>query len=189
MLPLPYLGGAAEAAFRRRRYELIDKLGADFGLLEDAGRVDQAAALVGSLVGGGPAKRAKPGRDRFFISYPRARPAEADFVEMTLRRRNQDVFRDDHGLEPGSHLPSAIRDQLHAATVFIAVWGREYACSPWCHDELELALDRSSDGGVRIVLLCVDETRVIPPRARDLIRSPCKTRGEIEALVLSLIEG
>lgn len=188
MLPLPYFGGAAEAAFRRRRYELLDRLGADFGSLEDADRVDQATALLGSLVGGATAKRAKPGKDRFFISYPRARPSEADFVEMTLRRRNQDVFRDDHGLESGSHLPSAIRDQLHAATVFVALWGQEYACSPWCHDELELALDRSLSTGLKIVLLCVDSTRMIPSRARELIRYRCTTRSEIEALVLSLVE-
>ena len=187
VLPFTFFGGAAEASYRRRRYELGDRLGEEVLALTGSEGVDQAAALLERLVEGKSGKASREGRTRFFISYPRARPAEADFVEMTLRRRNQDVFRDDHGLEAGDHLQSTIREQLFAADVFIALWGREYACSPWCHDELEQALDRMEGGRLRIVLLCVDETRIVPPRARGILHHLCMTRADIEARVLDLL--
>ena len=189
VLPLPYFGGAAQASFGRRRYELLDRLGARLEALNEPGEADQATGLLEAVIEGAPDGRARPRKERFFVSYPRARPAEADFVEMTLRRRNQDVFRDDHGLEAGGHLPSALRDQIHAATVFVAMWGQDYACSPWCHDELELALDRRQDDHLKILLIRIDDTRIVPPRARDLVNYRCLSREEIEVRLLAVIDG
>lgn len=187
VLPLPFFGGAAEAAYQRRRYELTDRLGLDATSLYDAAVGERAVGLLEGLVNGAFVGRAGGETERFFISYPRARPEEADFVETLLRRRNRDVFRDDHDIEPGEHLPAVIRERIHAATTFIALWGREYACSPWCHDELDLALDRSEGGHLRIVLICVDQTRVVPPRARQLVHYMCNSRSEIEARILGLL--
>jgi hypothetical protein len=122
------------------------------------------------------------------LSYAKARPQEADFVEMILRRRHLLVLRDDKDFAPGAVLPSEIRDNIHKAEVFVAIWCREYACSPWCFDELELALDRSQSGAQTILLLNVDGTRVVPPRARDIVSYPATSRHDIEGYLLKFLE-
>jgi len=42
---------------------------------------------------------------RFFISYPRTRPAEADYVETVLRRQNMLVFRDETDFSARHEIP------------------------------------------------------------------------------------
>lgn len=33
-------------------------------------------------------------------------------------------------------------DALNDVNVFITLWCREYACSPWCYDEFDIAIDK-----------------------------------------------
>ncbi|RBN36059.1 hypothetical protein DMN50_37435, partial [Priestia megaterium] len=60
-----------------------------------------------------------------------------------LRRRNLQVFRDESKFGAGHAIPTLIEEAIYGANIFIAVWCTEYACSPWCFDEFELALDRA----------------------------------------------
>jgi hypothetical protein len=125
---------------------------------------------------------------RFFISYARSRPQEADFVEMILRRRNLTVFRDDRDFGAGRSVSGEISEYICQAQVFVTLWCKEYACSPWCFDEFDSALARHKDGHLALWLLCVDDTRIVPPAARQLINYPIRTREELEGRVLSLLE-
>lgn len=146
ILPLSFLDGAASLSFYRRRYELEDKLGSDYLLLQDEKKVKdviklsekiselQSFSTLGVNLVSTPPK--------FFISYPRTRPAEADYIETLLRRRNIPVFRDESDFGAGAAIPTEITEGIYEANIFIAVWCAEYACSPWCFDELELALER-----------------------------------------------
>lgn len=188
VIPLGHLGGAAAEHLERHRYELRDMLGSGFDELSGPREPTSYRVLLEGLV-----DRASIGGHRdedrnFFISYARERPAEADLVEMTLRRRNRAVYRDEHAFEPGSGLLAAIAEGIHAVDVFLALWCREYACSPWCNDELEAALDRAAHGALRVVILDLDGTRIVPRRARGLIAHPSRSRPEIEALLLRLVE-
>ncbi|MBY3252157.1 toll/interleukin-1 receptor domain-containing protein [Rhizobium laguerreae] len=105
---------------------------------------------------------------RFFISYPRERSAAADQVEALLRRRNAEVFRDDDSFEVGAEITGEIRRNIVRSYVFLALYCREFMLSPWCFDELEFAFERSGNGLLRIALLCLDDSRVVPPQARTL---------------------
>ena len=131
ILPLMILGGAAEQSFVRQRYALEDRLGNRISALSEPNRIEEAIALLGDL-----SRPREDGREaqsrRFFISYPRCRPQEADFIEMILRRRNQIIFRDDQNFEAGQPIPTEIDQHIYHAEVFIAIWCKEYACSPWC---------------------------------------------------------
>ena len=124
----------------------------------------------------------------FFISYPRARPAEADFIEMILRRRNFTVLRDEKEFKADEDIPNAIKENIYKSDIFISVWCREYACSPWCFDELTLALERKKKSNMEIWLLCVDETRVVHPEARRMLNHPVNSRSEIEGKILNLLD-
>jgi TIR domain len=135
-------------------------------------------------------KRAKPRQAPppcFFISYARARPEEADFVEAILRRRDCLVVRDEKDFGAGRPLPGEIVEHIHQASVFVALWCKEYACSPWCFDELDLALERRETGALTLWLLQIDDTRIVPPAARGLISYWLSTRDELEGRVLKLL--
>jgi hypothetical protein len=107
---------------------------------------------------------------------------------MTLRRRNLTVFRDERDFGAGRPIPSEITEFIHRADVFVTIWCREYACSPWCFDELVLALERHAAGALTLWLLCVDDTRIVPPGARDLTNYPARNREELERHILTLLE-
>lgn len=188
LLPLPILGGAAQQAFERRRYELVDRLGVDLASLDDDKLIGQAIGYAVILAEEGIASgKVQQEAPSFFISYARARQAEADFVETLLRRRNLRVFRDESDFGAGYAIPIAIREAIFGATVFIALWSAEYACSPWCFDELELALDRHANGMIDLWLLRVDSTRVVPTRARELAYFDTPSRELLEGKVLGLL--
>jgi|SRR5215213_159935 len=186
ILPLTILGGAAEQSFLRQRYALEDRLAKRIALLNELEGIEQAISLLDDLSHPHEATTKGDGH-RFFISYPRCRPQEADFIEMILRRRNQTVFRDDHNFESGKPIPAEIDQHLYHADVFIAIWCKEYACSPWCFDEFDLALRRHKEGRLALWLLCVDDTRVVPPAARELLNYPISSRADLEGTILKLL--
>lgn len=141
VLPLPFLGGAAKLAFDRRRYELTDRLGNEINTLYSGCCTSRIAELLALLKKKGvehaSLTKASP---NFFIIYARGRQAEADFVETLLRRRNLKVFRDETEFGAGHAIPNLIKEAIFEATIFIALWSSEYACSPWCFDEMEIAV-------------------------------------------------
>jgi hypothetical protein len=188
LLPLTFLGGAAAQAFDRRRYLLEDRLGSKVASLHDLNCSTEIVELLVTASSEGMASSPVPLPLKFFISYPRARPCEADFVETALRRRQYDVFRDENDFAPGTPVTSAIEAAIYSANVFIAIWSKEYACSDWCFDELSLALERQEAGKLKVWILCVDNTRIIPPGARNLINYPARSREELERHLMVLLE-
>lgn len=188
IIPLSFLGGAARESFLRRRYELEDRFANNYLLFHDEKKIADSIKLGEGLVSYSDTKEQNLNPPNFFVSYPRARPGEADHIETLLRRRNFQVFRDESKFGAGYAIPKQIEEAIYEANVFIAVWCKDYACSPWCFDELELALDRLEAGKIRIWIICVDDTRIVPKRARNLHYFTVKTRNEIEGQILKLLE-
>jgi TIR domain len=188
LLPLTFLGGASAQAFDRRRYLLEDRLGSKIAVLHDPGCPSEIVELLAAVSSEAVMSSPQSSLMKFFISYPRAKPCEADFVETALRRRQFDVFRDENDFAPGTPITGAIEAAIYSANVFIAIWSKEYACSDWCFDELTLALQRQAAGKLKVWILCVDNTRIIPPAARNLINYPARSREELERQVMLLLE-
>jgi TIR domain len=180
VLPLSFLGGAGAECFDQRRHELADRLGDDIAALHSAERIGQAVELLDRLAKARPAGLPSLSPPEVFVSYARCRPQDADYVEMALRRRDVRVYRDEQDFGAGRAIQGEITEHIHRASVFIALWCREYACSPWCYDELQLALERARSGKLEIWMFCLDDTRIVPPAARELVSFPGQTRGEIE---------
>jgi hypothetical protein len=188
VLPLTFAGGAAGTLFQKYQYELQDRLSERIAVLHEANRTNEVIELVELLAAETSAAKTPPMHARVFISYPRSRPEEADFVEMTFRRRNYDVYRDERDFGAGEHVHREIIEHIHRSTVFLVIWCKEYACSPWCYDELEIALKRHRAGDLALWILCVDDTRIVPRGARKLISYPAYSREELEGRVLALME-
>jgi hypothetical protein len=188
LLPLTFLGGASGSAFQARQYELEDRLKDKIAVVHDPDQIGSAVDALEILASAPLVESIGQDKTRFFISYPRTRPQEADYIEMALRRRNYDVFRDERDFGAGQPVQSEIIEHIHRANIFIVVWCKEYACSPWCYDELEIALARHNTKALDLWILQVDETRIVPPAARGLIGYPAKSREELEGQILKLLE-
>ncbi|MGL5256407.1 MAG: toll/interleukin-1 receptor domain-containing protein, partial [Proteocatella sp.] len=184
IFPFSFMGGAAMRSFYRKQYALKDRFGNKYSLLQDEIHFcDILNELEESIKSTIDSKE----KLRFFISYSRKHPYEADYIETILRRLGLEVFRDESDFGAGDEIPDQITEALYASNVFIAVYCADYACSPWCYDELELALDLHAKKKMKLWLLCVDETRVVSKRARKLIHYRLKTREEIEGKLLWLL--
>lgn len=183
--PFSFMGGAAMHSLYRKQYALMDRFGSKYPLLQDE---IHFCDILNELEDPMKSKIDSKEELRFFISYSRKHPYEADYIETILRRRGLEVFRDESDFGAGDEIPDQITEKLHASNVFIAVYCADYACSPWCYDELELALDIHEKKGMKLWLFCVDDTRVVSRRARNLIHYRVKTRDEIEGKLLSLLK-
>jgi TIR domain len=79
-----------------------------------------------------------------------------------------------------------IEEHLARCDVFIVLWSRDYACSPWCYDELATALRRAEAGEMQLWLLRVDDIRIVPPKARELIAYDCFDRDRLASTLAVL---
>lgn len=184
VIPFTIGGGAALQAYERREFQLKDKLGDAVYLLNGMEHLECIIEKIDEKI----IKRKNEIDERkVFISYARKRPCEADYVEALLRRRNISLFRDESEFGAGKEVPIEIEENIYKSNTFIAVYCAEYACSPWCYDELELALDLREKGQMEIWILCVDDTRIVSKRARELVFYRVKTREEIEGKIVSLL--
>jgi len=189
ILPFSFMAGAAGQSFDRNRYQLKDKLGDEYTILQDVQGIKKVLELsVGKIEGTCSKIGRREEEPKVFISYPRARPHEADYVETILRRRNIKIFRDESEFGAGDSIPNEINEAILSSNIFIALWCSDYACSPWCFDELEIAMKRQKLGKIKLWILCVDETRIVPTHARNLVYYSVRTREEIEGIILRLLD-
>lgn len=183
VLPLTFLGGAARAHFDENYWDLKDLIPNDLSVLNDPSAIARAPVLLETMLTGNKGVEERT----FFISYARARPNEADYVETLLRRRNHIVYRDEEHFEPSADTQTEIIKNIKRANVFVALWCREYACSPWCFDELQIGLERHGKGLAELWIFCVDDTRIVPKEARVLNYYRTTSREELEGRILFLL--
>jgi len=185
ILPITILKGALARFFDTHRYEYDDILGSDVDVLHSVDRIERIPDLIAKLT----SRRSKGSQqgNRVFVSYARTQSSMADFVEMALRRRGIDVVRDEASFEPGHAIPNEIQEKILSAQIFIALWSLDYASSPWCFDEIEFALDRQESGALDIWFIQLDDTRIVPPRARNKVTYKAVNRAELKAVIDSLI--
>jgi hypothetical protein len=183
VLPLTFLGGAAQDYFDAKYWDLRDLIPNDLQVLNDQSAITSVPSLLETLLTGGQGEVERT----FFVSYARARPHEADYVETLLRRRNHIVYRDEENFEPSADTQAEIIKNIKRASVFVALWCREYACSPWCFDELEIGLERHSKGLAELWIFCIDDTRIVPKAARALNYYPVNSREQLEGKILFLL--
>lgn len=185
ILPLAALKGASARFLDSHRYEYDDILGSDAQILQQPERYQEIPSLLSSAAS---EKILRSERNaRIFLSYAREQSEEANFVEMTLRRRGVDVLRDETSFETGHAIPDQIRESIFSSDIFLALWSADYACSPWCFDEIEIALDRLERKQISLWILQLDDTRIVPPRARDKLSHPASDREQMKSILTSLL--
>lgn len=182
IIPFTQYKGAAENYYNRNKYKIKDLLGSKYNVLftENSNKIIKSFLEVREKQ-----NINNKNINRIFLSYARDNPTWADYIEVILRRRGVSLFRDESEFKAGSDIPKMIQEEIFKADTFIAVWCKDYACSPWCIDEMELALERKDS--INIWIICVDETRIVPKGARNLLNYPVKNREELEGILLKLL--
>jgi hypothetical protein len=192
IIPFARFGGAGEQFFFDMIYRLGDYWGEHtrelFHAADDPENIIEAIVNKPNDPRFEQTKTSKK-RLRFFLSYAKDRPAEADFVEMLLRRRGHEVLRDETEFGAGRDILGSIKENIVKADVFIAIWCKEYACSPWCFDELSYALEGHQRGQKPLWIFRTDNTRMVHPLARTLLSYHTETREMLSGTIISLLEG
>lgn len=182
VIPFIQYQGAAENYYNRNKYKILDLLGNRSNILFEK---NPKETITSFLEVREKQNTNSKNINHVFISYARDNPTWADYIEVILRRRGVSLFRDESDFKAGSDIPKIIQEEIFKADTFIAVWCKEYACSPWCIDEMELALGRGDT--INLWIICVDETRIVPKAARNLLNYPVKNREELEGVLLRLL--
>lgn len=182
VIPIISLGGAGKQYYDRNLHIIKDLLKDKYECMGS----NDVEKIINSFLDNIPQYSTKRNEvKRVFISYARANPKWADQIELILRRRNISLFRDESEFKGGSDIQKEIQDEILKADTFIAVWCSDYACSPWCMDEMEMALDRIKD--INLWIIRVDETRIVPKRARNLLGYKVNEIRDLERVLVKLI--
>lgn len=191
IIPIKRFGGVGELFYEKKKYQLSDKFGYNYS--EELFSNLTPESLINTLINK-PIDIASINIQNFhnekltfFISYSREKPAKADLIETILRRRNYTVLRDENNIAASQDIPNAIKENILKSDIFIALWCKEYACSPWCYDELSIALESHTKEGKSLWIFRTDKTRIVHPKARKLLWFDVENRAQIEGKILSLL--
>jgi len=114
-----------------------------------------------------------------FISRASGDKHYTENVKNFLQSKNVNVLFGDDAIVSDKEVIPSINEFMAQSQLFIAIWSRNYALSTWCNDELMYAISREKVGLVKIILILIDETPVIPIDARKLIQ--IKGNGDLSA--------
>lgn len=182
IVPFAFLGGAAQAAYKRRNWARTHP-GFDHELLNHRRGVDHAIEIANRLVADAISARGRAlGLPRtVFISRSRADSRIGDQLAKALTaRRLQPVLGDDV-INSARTTEASIDDAIRSADVVAVLWSGNYARSPWCYDELVLAVERETSGAARVWLFNLDGSQIVPRAARRLPQIVTRTAAEIVA--------
>jgi hypothetical protein len=194
IIPYRFMEGASERVYNQIEGELRARLG--LNLVEKLSEPNEGSSVFLEILGRLGGKYS--GTQRIFLSYAWKCSEYADSVEVFLRRLNNvTVFRDERDVNHGESINQKIEKEIQfECNVFIALWCREYAESPYCHDELELWIKYRRQEN--LYLLRFDDTRPVWPSLRETPdnretfrakwpRVDLKNRGEIEKILWEIL--
>lgn len=188
VVPFAFLGGAAERAFLRR-----DWAGAypwlDVQRLTDKNAVGDAMIIadrmVTARVRGSDGTQGRPGA--VFVSRARPDVEYARALDRYLSTAGLTVLFGERELPADRTVESAIEDAVLRSDLFIVLWSRSYAASRYCYDEIHLALQRYRAGELRLWIINLDGSDIVPPDARELPQLMARTPEAVVTVVRDLL--
>jgi hypothetical protein len=188
VVPFAFLGGAAERAFRRR-----DWAGAypwlDPQKLTDKNAVADAMVIADRMV---TARMCESGGQQgcpcaVFISRARPDAKYARALDHYLSTAGVTMLFGERELPADRTVESAIEDAVLRSDLFIVLWSRSYAASRYCYDEIHLALRRYRAGELRLWIINLDGSDIVPPDARGLPLLMARTPQAVVTVVRDLL--
>ncbi|TDQ05843.1 toll/interleukin-1 receptor domain-containing protein [Labedaea rhizosphaerae] len=124
-----------------------------------------------------------------FISRARADIRFARPLEALLKTSQLRLIFDEVAPPSDRTIQSVIKDAIEAADLIIVLWSRAYAASKYCFDELDMALQRHQAGAVRLWILNLDNSDLVPPRARGFPSLAADSPEAVVEMVRKLLDG
>jgi hypothetical protein len=189
VVPFPFLGGASKRAYERRDWgRLYPEL--DYESL----RHDRSVADVMAFADHLATARIRGSRSynwppaAVFISRARADAEYAARLATYLRSAGRTAILGDEQVQDHRAIEPTIGEALLACDLAVVLWSASYALSPFCNDELESALLRSSLGEMRLWVFNLDGTEIIPRGARSLPQAVTRTPDALVAVARELLD-
>lgn len=190
VVPFEFLGGASRRAYERRDWAGAYP-GVDHLKLKDKNAAGEAMRIAGHLatarMRGTARGYAWPPR-RVFVSRASKNAQFSHALRGYLSGIGLEVLLGDENMPPERTIESAIDDAVRRCDLFIVLWSRDYAASPYCYDEIDLALHRHRVGELQIWIVNLDGSDIVPPGARDIPQTVARTPGALVAVMRDLFE-
>lgn len=168
IVPYTFLKGAAELAYNRLEWTNISEDIKEY--LADDGGISKVVKIINSI----KLSKFRISYDNlsncktFFISRAKEDSDFANDLSEALKTLNREAVFGDDVVGPDKMAIPSIYTAIQNSDVFIALWSRHYALSPWCYDELMDAIDFNEQISKKILLFNIDNSPVIPKKARAL---------------------
>jgi nucleoside phosphorylase len=188
IVPYALLGGASAAVYDRRKDRMPPEVPKQL-LLHREG-VRRAMDIANAVVGGDlrPAEDRQSRPSVIFISRASRDGAHAEALRDALSTHGFTVRLGDDEIREDRLAVPTIEDALLTSDLAIVLWSAAYALSPFCSDELEVALQRDGVGELQVWICNLDASDVVPRAARRLPQAVTRTREELVEVVIGLLD-
>lgn len=175
IVPFSFLGGAAHRSFQRRDWGRLHP-GFDTSLLEQEKGVEKAIDIANRFATDLLSYRYKSNKPQIFFISRAAHDSEIAYVLADwLKERGYAVLLGDEEIREDQMAKASIDQAVLKSDIFIVLWSKHYALSPWCYDELTLACNKKMD----ILLFNLDDSMIVPQTARKLKSVSVRSASEI----------
>lgn len=169
LVPFEFLGGASKRAFDRRDWSnLYPALNSS--LLRSKFAANEVMKIADQIATSdvGRSRRLNESPSAAFISRATADREFANQLNAYLATTSCAPILGDDQVVANRMVQPVIEDALLKSDLFIVLWSKSFATSQYCHDELELALQRQHSGFLDVWLFNLDGSDVVPRGARKL---------------------
>jgi nucleoside phosphorylase len=184
IIPFTFLGGAAKRVFDGREWARLNP-DVDISALGKKERVKEVVSIGNQMIRDltSPAFGSRVHPERLFISRASGDSIFARSVQTGLAAKGFEIILGDDQQRPDQEVLASISNSMLASDVCVILWSKEYALSPFCYDELMLALNRQGIGKLEVWLFDLDGTPMVPKEARRIRAIRVSTaRGVVEEI-------
>jgi len=168
IIPFAFLGGVAQRSYERRDWSRLNP-GFDSSILCDIDGVEHTIEIANRLMLDRMQSSLCPERPKVvFVSFAHQDSAMANALRAALLKEGIEVLVGDEEIRTDQMITATIEQAVLRSDVCAILWSRQYAQSPWCYDEMSLAINQQEYGKIKVWLFNLDDSPIVPAQARKL---------------------
>lgn len=108
-------------------------------------------------------------------------------LEGVLKNHGIEAVLGDNQIDSSQMITATIENALRRSDIVAVLWSRLYAQSPWCYDELALALSLEALGEMKVWLFNLDDSSIVPTSARKFPAISVRNIGGLQRSIEELL--